>query len=247
MGNKTPLFLLAPLALAAAPLALAAPAKVITEDGVTVEVSSSPNPAWTADKLLDGKLGPADGWLTLIGNENPWVRFSFPGKREITAMVFYQISFEKAGLKRYARPRTLEISLDGAPPRTLALKDLEGKPQVWRFTPLKTSTVQIAVADTYADARYPEYTGFQEISFVPVDRTVPSDAEPVDAPPGDQPGARPQTTPEYSPAGNPPGDNPPDPYPLDNDEKELLRLLRELTEKLEKYIEKKSGNRPAED
>lgn len=212
--------------------------KVVTEDGVGIEVSSAPNPAWTAEKLLDGSFGPAEGWLTLTEDEAPWLRITFPNQRTFSGLVFYQVSFAEAGPGRYARPKQLAVEFDDGGPWTVVLRDLEGRPQVWKFLPGAASTIKITIDKTYSDARYPKYTGFQEIVFVEDEESEPPGAASVKSavpPPGEPPGKK-----SGPGAGDVAGTS------LEEDEMELLRLLNEFSAKFEQYLrkrveEKKSG------
>ena len=218
----------------------AATEKTVTDDGVVIEVSSAPNPAWTPEKLIDGKMGAAEGWLARTDEEKIWLRFSFPSKQQIRGIVFYQISFSEAGANRYARPKTISVKFGDGAPQKIALNDAEGKPQVWEFTPVQTSDVTIDILDLYTDARYPEYTGFQEIAVVPSDERIPPDAQAIEAveeqvntpSTGENKGLFDEVKKEI------------DEGVLDAEEEELLRLLHEFTEKFERYLRKKAKIKP---
>ncbi|MFH1539675.1 MAG: discoidin domain-containing protein [bacterium] len=200
----------------------------MTEDGVGIEVSSAPNPAWTAEKLLDGGFGPADGWLALTEGEPPWFSITFPNPKPFSGLIFYQVSFAEAGGGRYSRPKKLLVEFDGGKPWTVVLHDLEGKPQVWKFLPGSVSTFKVTIDKIYSDARYPKYTGFQEIIFL-----EDGDAEP----PGAAMVKSAVPPPEEPPLVKKPGVGD---TSLEEDEKELLKLLEEFYDKFRRYLLKRA-------
>lgn len=207
--------------------------EVVTDAGVGVRVSSAPNPAWPAKKLLDGGFGSAEGWLASTEGEKPWAEIVFPAPRTITGLIFYQASFSNAGPKRYARPKKLEVVFDDGGPWTVALHDLEGKPQVWKFLPASFTRVKITIDELYPEARYPENTGFQEIVFLENEQNAPPGAAEVKtwSPPREEPAAADVESVDSGAAE----------AALGKEEMELLRLLDEFRRKFEIYLKKKAA------
>ncbi|MEW6202941.1 MAG: hypothetical protein AB1546_13270, partial [bacterium] len=165
---------------------------------------------------------------------------SFPSKQQIRGIVFYQISFSEAGANRYARPKTITVRFGDSAPQKVILNDAEGKPQVWKFAPVQTSDITINIIDLYTDARYQEYTGFQEITVVPSDETIPSDSQTIEAVEdqvstpltGENKGLFDEIEKEI------------EEDVLNAEAEELLRLLHEFTEKFERYLRKKAKAKP---
>jgi len=136
-----------------------------------ISSSSLPNPVWSAVKVVDGSIGPADGWLGEWEPgkaEQPWISFTLPTRTMVTGIDLIQASLEQAGKNRFSRPKKIFIDFgDGEKTQRLAfeLRDLESEFQKLKFAPLPADTVTITIDDVYPDAKIGNMTGFQEVKI----------------------------------------------------------------------------------
>ncbi len=213
-----------------------------------VIVSSTANPAWDARNLVDDDIGPTKGWLgEWKADAQPWAKFVLPSPAKIMAIRVLPASFTEVGYRRFARPKKVTLVLKGDKDRTFEadLKDDENRFQEIKLDNKKYYEISIIITETYSNATYPGQTGFQEVQIItdfeeedtaapPEENYLPKDSSnPVqearrildakedasrDSNDEDKPGAKPS----------------PKKGKLTSDEKEILDLIRELLERLEK-------------
>lgn len=212
---------------------------------VQVYVSSAPNPAWTPVQAVDGLLDVNHGWIASSDSgAEPWIALEFPEPVLVETIVFYQAGLTEAGENRFARPKQLRLEMDGVEPRTVTLEDRERVPQRLAIDPVRTSVVKIDVLSTYGDARFPFLTGFQEIEIYEGALNVDGAREVANSAPASA-GQKPSPDPVIEEvedtvlkAARVIQDGPPASGggELTAEERELLMLLREFTERLEEYM-----------
>jgi hypothetical protein len=183
--------------------------------------------------------------------------------------VFYQAGLTEASANRFARPKEIRIVMDNAPPMTVTLEDRERQPQRLEFNQVETTVIKIDILSTYADAKFPFLTGFQEIEVYAGSLKIQggsgektgsdvAETQPDEPPAGPESGAKDEVIkdvgdtiqaasdlidskeePASPDGGEPAVSKDSSGDGLDPEERALLELLAEFTKKLEAYLKKK--------
>jgi hypothetical protein len=210
-------------------------------------ISSSPlpNALWTPDRVADGSTGPTNGWLgSVFGPKDmPWVDFKLPKKTTVTGVEIVAASFTEAGPKRFSRPKDITIYfIEGKKTSKLSftLEDNEKDFQKFEFASTAVNELKITIDSVYsAGARLNDMAGFQEVRILAIGVPAPAKSTnetiSTDNPlkyNGEQNGSGDGGEAASNSGNSAAGGQ--DDGTLDEDEKEILDLLRELLAKLEK-------------
>ncbi|MFH1538893.1 MAG: hypothetical protein ABIH66_08025 [bacterium] len=141
---------------------------IVAESIITA--SSLPNPAWAPENVSDGDTGPTKGWLGEWDKKNPdlWIQFTFNNTNKVSAMRVMQAGLPEAGRSRFSRPRKIRVLFfndGGSTEKTLELKDREHIFQDLEIEPVDAKVIRIEVLDVYPGSRIEEMAGFQEIEI----------------------------------------------------------------------------------
>lgn len=237
-----------------------APKCVITSSPLANPVWTAAKAADNSDGPADGWLGE---WKLSTGNL-PWISFSLPSRSMVSGVDVMQASLSQASKNRFSRPKKITAEFtDGVNTQQLVfnLKDAEDDFQKLKFAPIPADTIVITINEVYPGERVPDSAGFQEIrvygynapgqrdqgdytgtagSYPSGSSSQPRSIVPDGAAPSKSANYRPstisepvpgegwKTEQEISESETPPAGT------LSEDEKEILSLLRELINKLEK-------------
>lgn len=204
-------------------------------------VSDVVNPAWDGQKIADRDLGPTKGWLGKYDAANPpWAKLILPYPAKIDSIRVIPAMYKELGKKRYSRPKKVSVLLKGDKPevRDFELKDDETQYQELKIGLDNVYELSIIIKEVYPGKNVPDQTGFQEVQVMaePAGEVISQGGRPVEETPSpveetkrllekvnEKVGA--QAAAPSGGAGN---------GGLTPDEQEILDLLRQLMEKLEK-------------
>lgn len=106
-------------------------------------------------------------WLSAAGDREPWIQVTLKRPLRAGAVRFCVSHPYGAGVTAYARPKDVEVVVNGTQTFALALPD---GVRAWHripFKPLTVGTVKIRIRSRYPGKEWPDLAGIKEIELLP--------------------------------------------------------------------------------
>jgi len=147
-----------------------APADLVDDASVAVEVSSQFDNNWPAAHAVDGRAGTS--WLSRNDDAAPWIRLRF--RRPVKAGVLKLVPahpYLGTG-NNWARPREIDIRVNGGKPVRARLLDDVLTKQGISFEEKKLRSIKISVVSVYPGVGQRLATGFAAVELYPADHPM---------------------------------------------------------------------------
>jgi hypothetical protein len=126
-------------------------------------------------RALDGQYGTA--WLCARADADPWIQVTLQGDVRATVLKLASGGNTGAADDAYARPKDVEIAINGGDPIAVRLEDTARRKQSLRIEPTAVRSVHVRIRSVYGGRPEATATGFKEIELhdVPADGPAAAD------------------------------------------------------------------------